>query len=313
MSGVAKDAGGRPAAEGGLSPLGQPLDEIEVRLARRTPTCDACRNGRPKLFVEAVCPRNDFAGRHRVRQLDHGSHCGAKVVAELALQVVFHAGWGDRSVLADGSQTVGRAHDRHGSVQEVDVQGGSRLCLLEALVDRFGGRLEWPERDALGIGVEAGDRASQRQRRVVVKTQSLGDDRRPQGQDGSPVDADRSSLRQVPDLTFQRTPYGPWSRGGKQSESPSTHLRAHALVAPRQVPNLHQALRLKAPGGVENGLRNRPRRPAQLAPRLVGGNRAALPKLEEPRAQNGIEHCEKANEKVRYGKGRNLPRLVSQP
>ena len=41
--------------------------------------------------------------------------------------------------------------------------------------------------------------------------------------------------------------------------------------------NLHHAVRLKAPGGVESGLWDRPRRPAQLAPRLVRGNRAALP------------------------------------
>src|SRR5271166_2375057 len=230
MSGVAKDAGRRPAAEGELSPLGQPLDEIEVKLARRTPTCDACRNGRPKLFVEAVCPRGDFAGRHRVRQLDHGTHCGTEVVAELAPQVVFHACRRDRLVLAYRSETIRRGHDGHGAVQEVDAHDGSGLRPLQMLVDRFAGRLEKPERDALGVGIEARDCASQRQGSIVIEAQSFGDDRSPQGQDGSPVDADRSLLCQLPGLTLSGALRGPKFRRAKTSESESTYPYVHALA-----------------------------------------------------------------------------------
>jgi hypothetical protein len=80
-----------------------------------------------------------------VRQPDHRARRGAEVVAELALQATFNAGRGNRAVLAEGSQTIGRPRDQYGAVQEVDAQGGSGLRLLEILVDRFGGRLEQPE------------------------------------------------------------------------------------------------------------------------------------------------------------------------
>ena len=46
------------------SPLGQPLVEIEIKLARRAPACDAGRNGGPELPVEAEGPRGDFLNRH---------------------------------------------------------------------------------------------------------------------------------------------------------------------------------------------------------------------------------------------------------
>jgi len=48
-----------------------------------------------------------------------------EAAAELATQAKLHAGQRDRSVLAEGSQTVGSAHDRHGSVQQAYVRSGS--------------------------------------------------------------------------------------------------------------------------------------------------------------------------------------------
>jgi hypothetical protein len=53
--------------------------------------------------------------------------------------------------------------------------------------------------------------------------------------------------------------------------------------------NLHQALRLKAPGGVENGLRDQPRRPAQHPARLFRRDMSRLPQLVQPPRRNRVE------------------------
>src|SRR3984957_19198884 len=86
------------------------------------------------------------------------------------------------------------------------------------------------------------------------------------------------------------------------------------LPIPRAVPfDLHQALRLKAPGGVENGLRDRPRRPTQDSARLFRRDLSRLPQLVQPPTRNRVEDRDRANEKVWHGKRRNFPRLASQP
>jgi hypothetical protein len=89
--------------------------------------------------------------------------------------------------------------------------------------------------------------------------------------------------------------------------------RLAAILAVDVVGNLHQALRLKAPGGVENGLRDRSRRPAQHSTRIFRGDLSRLPQLVQPPPRNRVEDRNHADEKIWHGNRRDFPRLVSQP
>ena len=60
--------------------------------------------------------------------------------------------------------------------------------------------------------------------------------------------------------------------------------------SPQQTSDLNQTLSLKAPGGVENGLSRRSRRPAQHAPSFVRRNQTMLPKFEKPTAYDRIKY-----------------------
>ena len=89
--------------------------------------------------------------------------------------------------------------------------------------------------------------------------------------------------------------------------------RLAAILAVDVVGNLHQALRLKAAGGVENGFRDRPRRPTQHSARLFRRDLSRLPQLVQPPPRNRVEDRDHADEKIGHGNRRDFPRLVSMP
>ena len=106
-----------------------------------------------------------------------------------------------RLPLGGGADALRRVHDRHGAVQQLYLEPLGRLRSL--FPQALAGGLEQAQPLSLGVGVQARHRSSEGQRLVVVKAQPLGDDRRPEGQDGRPVDLDAVRGNHVGDIALR--------------------------------------------------------------------------------------------------------------
>jgi hypothetical protein len=94
-------------------------------------------------------------------------------------------------VLADGTQTCGGMHGRHSPVQEEHHQRPLPPSCLALRLDDLRRGCEQSQRLTLGVGVEPGDGAPERERFLPRKAEALGHNRSPQREHWSTVDPKR--------------------------------------------------------------------------------------------------------------------------